>query len=85
MKSATMTREDILKKLAALMRAIFGDATLAPTASTTSDDLAEWDSANHVLLMVAIEAEFGVRFEPEEITAPQDVGQLVELIAGKLR
>ena len=52
--------------------------------SMTGDDVAEWDSANHVLLMVAIEAEFGVRFEPEEITAPQDVGELVDLIAAKL-
>ena len=70
-----MTRRDILEKLALLMRTAFDDATLAPTMRTTSDDVAEWDSANHVLLMVAVEAEFGVRFESEEITAPQDVGR----------
>ena len=80
----TMTREDILQKLTVLMRTAFDDAALAPTMRTTSDDVAEWDSANHVLLMIAVEAEFGVRFEPEEITAPQDVGELVDLIAGKL-
>jgi acyl carrier protein len=79
-----MTRDDILQKLTFLMRETFGDAALAPTMSTTGDDVAEWDSANHVLLMVAIEAEFGVRFEPEEITAPQDAGELVDLIAAKL-
>jgi acyl carrier protein len=80
-----MTRDDILQKLTLLMRTAFGDAALVPTASMTSDDVAEWDSGNHVLLMVAIEAEFGVRFEPEEITAPQDVGELVDLIASKLK
>jgi acyl carrier protein len=79
-----MTRDDILQKLTFLMRETFGDAALVPTMSMTGDDVAEWDSANHVLLMVAIEAEFGVRFEPEEITAPQDVGELVDLIAAKL-
>jgi len=52
--------------------------------STTGDDVAEWDSANHVLLMVAVESEFGVRFEPDEITAPQNVGELVDLIRAKL-
>jgi acyl carrier protein len=79
-----MTRDEILSKLIVLMRATFDDASLAPALSTTSDDVAEWDSANHVLLMVAVESEFGVRFEPDEITAPQNVGELVDLIHGKL-
>ena len=79
-----MTRDEILSKLIALMRATFDDASLTPTLSTTGDDVAEWDSANHVLLMVAVESEFGVRFEPDEITAPQNVGELVDLIRAKL-
>ena len=80
-----MTRKDILEKLTGLMRATFGDPELAPTLRTSSDDVAEWDSANHVLLMIAVEAGFGVRFEPEEITAPRDVGELADLIASKLK
>jgi acyl carrier protein len=50
----------------------------------TSDDVAEWDSTNHVRLMVAIEAEFGIRFEVDEITSPESVGELIDLIASKL-
>jgi acyl carrier protein len=79
-----MTRDEIFSKLTVLMRDTFDDGALTPSMSTTSDDVAEWDSANHVLLMVAIEAEFGVRFETAEITAPENVGELVGLIRSKL-
>jgi hypothetical protein len=51
-----MTREGILEKLALLMRTAFDDPTLLPTMSTTSGDVAAWDSANHILLMIAVEA-----------------------------
>jgi acyl carrier protein len=33
--------------------------------------------------MVALEAEFGIRFETNEITAPETVGELIALIASK--
>jgi acyl carrier protein len=79
-----MTRDEIFSKLTALMRDTFDDDALTPSMSTTADDIAEWDSANHVLLMVAIEAEFDVRFETDEITAPENVGELVDLIQIKL-
>ena len=78
-----MTRDEIFSKLTVLMRDTFDDGALTLSMSTTSDDVAEWDSANHVLLMVAIEAEFGVRFETGEITAPENVGELVDLIQNK--
>lgn len=78
-----MTRDEIFSKLTVLMRDTFDDGALTLSMSTTSDDVAEWDSANHVLLMVAIEAEFGVRFETDEITAPENVGELVDLIQNK--
>jgi acyl carrier protein len=79
-----MTRDEIHQKLTTIMRDTFDDAALSPTPETTSDEVAEWDSANHVLMMVAIEAEFGILFEPDEITAPENVGELIDLIQGKL-
>ncbi len=42
-----------------------------------------WDSMAHVGLMAAVEDEFHVRFEPEEITSFANVGELVALIARK--
>jgi acyl carrier protein len=43
-----------------------------------------WDSVNHVKLILAIEAEYGLRLEADEITEPENVGALVDLIASKV-
>ena len=80
-----MTRDEIFSKVTDILRDVFDDETLQPTAETTSEDVAEWDSTNHVRLMVAIESAFNIHFETDEITNPQNVAQLVNLIETKLR
>ena len=79
-----MTREEVMSKVNDLMRDIFDEEDLNVTDATEAEDVAEWDSANHVRLIVAIEEEFSVTFSAEEITAPENVGELVDLIASKL-
>ena len=78
-----MDRNEITSRLTDLMRDIFDEEDLTVSDATTADDVAEWDSTNHVRLMVGVEQEFGVRFEASEITAPQTVGELIDLIASK--
>lgn len=80
-----MERAEILGRLGDLMRDVFDEEDLVATEATTADDVAEWDSTNHVRLMVAVEGEFGVRFETDEITSPDTVGELVDLIEAKLK
>lgn len=43
-----------------------------------------WDSVNHLNLILALEAEFGVTFEPEEIASMQDFSAARKLLSGKL-
>jgi len=79
-----MTRHEILETLTTIMRDIFDDEELVATEETTAEDVADWDSSNHVRLIIAVEGEFGIRFETEEITAPDTVGELIDMIEGKL-
>jgi acyl carrier protein len=79
-----MDRAEMLGRVTELMRDVFDEEDLVATEETTADDVAEWDSTNHVRLMVAIEGEFGIMFETSEITAPDSVGQLLDLIEAKL-
>lgn len=80
-----MDRSAILAKLTELMRDVFDEDDLVATDETTADDVADWDSANHVRLIVAIEEEFHIQFATDEITAPENVGEFVDLIASKLK
>lgn len=79
-----MNRAEILSRVTDIMRDVFEEDDLVVTEETTSDDVAEWDSTNHVRLMVAVEGEFGITFETREITSPENVGELLDLVESKL-
>lgn len=75
---------DIALRLMPLLREAFPDADAqAFGPGTAADDVVGWDSMAHVGLMAAVEDEFHVQFEPEEITSFANVGELVALIARK--
>jgi acyl carrier protein len=79
-----MTKDDILPGLAEILRDVFDDPDLVVTHETTADDIEEWDSLNHITIMVAAEERFGVKFKTAELERLRDVGELADLIATKL-
>ena len=79
-----MDRTEIMSRVTDQMRDVFDEPELVTTDETSADDVADWDSTNHVRLIVAIEEDFGIRFETHEVTAPENVGELVDLIAEKV-
>ena len=77
-----MTREEILSRIEQISKKIFGE-TIHVTEATTSADVEKWDSMNHVLLISAIEKEFGVTFDIMEIIGITRFGDFVDLIEKK--
>jgi len=57
---------DVEHRIRAVIAATFGVAPSAINDATSSDTIDAWDSMNHLHLVVALEAEFGVSFEPEQ-------------------
>jgi acyl carrier protein len=80
-----MDRDQIRLKIQELLREIVDDDTIILTDSSTAEDVGDWDSTNHVRLMVALEAAFNIRFETDEIAAPECVGDLIDMIQTKLQ
>lgn len=78
-----MSREELLEKVSEILGEIVDDESLRLTEETVADDVADWDSTNHVRLMIAIESTFGIRFESSEIASPENVGALLDLIEAK--
>jgi acyl carrier protein len=56
---------------------------VALSMSTIASAVDGWDSLAHVRIMIAVEEEFGVRFDMSEITSLTNVGDLVRLIEAK--
>ena len=51
---------------------------------STPEQIENWDSIQHVSLMVAIEEQFGVEFNPDEISHMESIGKIAEMLSGKL-
>ncbi|MBR6867001.1 MAG: acyl carrier protein [Prevotella sp.] len=79
-----MERNDILSKVEGIFREELEVDDLQLTDETTADDVEEWDSLSHVQLVVALEKAFGIKFSSREILSWDNVGDLIDCIAGKV-
>jgi len=80
-----MTSTQILETIRGIMIDVFDiDADQGSvTPDRTANDIDEWDSLSHILLMVAVERKFNVKFSNSEIEALKRVGDLVALVQAK--
>lgn len=79
-----MTQIDIMAKLEEVFKDVFDLPELTLSPETTADEIDEWDSVNHIMLVVEIERQFGVKFHTAEIEEMKNVGDLAKLIQAKL-
>lgn len=74
----------ILDKLTVIFRQIFDKDSITLSRATTAQDIEEWDSFNHINIIVAIEIEFGIKFQTAEVESLKNIGDAVDLIQKKL-
>lgn len=80
-----MNREEIYVKLDDVFRKIFDDSSIAVNDFTTADDIEDWDSLEHINLVVAIEKEFGIKFNMSEVNSFDNVGEMVDAIIRRIQ
>jgi acyl carrier protein len=70
------------------VRAIASDVlTIEPgllTDESSPEDFDAWDSVQHLSLVLALEEQFRVQFEPEEIDRMRTIGGIVRIIEGRM-
>jgi acyl carrier protein len=76
--------EAILAAVTRIARSAFQDPLLELRYETTCDDVPDWDSMNHITLVVGIEGHFDIQFPMAEIEELKSVGELVQAIENKL-
>lgn len=79
-----MTREEVFQKLNSVFQDVFDDDSIVVCDETTAADIEDWDSLEHINLMVAIEKDFGMRFNMAEVTGLKNVGEMVDVIMKRL-
>lgn len=71
------------ERLETVFRNVFGDPAISLTDDTTADDIPQWDSLQHVVLLFNVEQEFGVQFGGQEVGRLANVGDLKRLLKEK--
>jgi len=72
-----------LEKLSDIFRDIFDDESLVLTGEASPDDIEGWDSLAQINIIMACEAEFGIKFDINDITGIKSAGDIVDLIERK--
>ena len=75
-----MTKEEIYEQLNEVFRDVFDDETITVGESTTSDDIEDWDSLEHINLIAAVEQQFGMKFNMGQVVSMKNVGEMVDII-----
>jgi len=63
---------------------VFDDESIVVTARLTADEVEEWDSLNHIRLMLAVQKAFKIKFTAAQTGNLKNVGELADLIRAKI-
>ena len=75
-----MTREEVYERLNKVFREVFDDDSIKLNDETTADDIEDWDSFEHINLVVAVEEEFSFKIPMGKTVTMKNVGEMVDLI-----
>jgi len=70
------------------IRGIAADVLEVPasgvTVESSPESIASWDSVRHLNLVLALEEEFDIQLDPEEIDRMHSIGEIVAALEGKV-
>lgn len=79
-----MTREEVFKTLSEVFQDVFDDETITVNETTTSEDIEDWDSLEHINLIAAVEQEFGMKFTMGQVVTMKNVGEMADIIISQI-
>lgn len=75
-----MTRAEVYETLNQVFQEVFDDDGIQVNDDTTAADIDGWDSLTHITLIDAVEDEFDVRFDMNDVVGMKNVGEMVDII-----
>lgn len=75
-----MSREEIFEIVQDIFRDVFDDEEIELTDESNSEDIEDWDSLEHINLVINMEKKFNLKFNLKEVGELANVGEMVDLI-----
>lgn len=79
-----MTRKEIFEGLHEVFWDVFDDEDIQIGEGTTANDIEDWDSLEHINLVVAVEKKFNIKFNMGEVNGMKNVGEMVDIILKRI-
>jgi acyl carrier protein len=79
-----MERNEILMQIQEIFREVLDDNDINLTEEISSNDVEDWDSLTHIMIIVDIEKKFRLKFSSSEILNWKNIGAMIDCIALKL-
>ncbi len=70
----------VRERVVTIIRQVFDAPDLDVHDRLSPQEVPQWDSLNHINLVVALENEFGIQFQGEEIAAINHIGTLFSFL-----
>ena len=67
---------ELQRRVATIVSSILTIPVESVTPETSSDDVESWDSVRHMHLVLALEQEFGVSFDDDQVVAMLSIGEI---------
>jgi len=80
-----VVKQEILKQLNGIFKDVMDNDKIVLSETSTANDIEEWDSLNHIQLVVAIEKHFKIRFTTQEIQQWKNVGDIYDSVAARTK
>lgn len=74
---------DTLERLQEIFRDVFDDEKLQISTEMDASALEDWDSLHHITLLSAVQSEFGISFDIDEIIEMKNIGDILEAVKRK--
>ncbi len=78
-----MEVSQVIQELNVIFRDVLDNDDINLQPETVAQDVEDWDSLNHIQLVVAIEKHYKIRFTAAEIQGWQNVADMIKSIIQK--
>ena len=78
-----MESNEILQQVNDVFKTVFENDKIIINMETTANDLEEWNSFNHTIMIAEVEKHFGITFKLKEMLGFKNVGDMVRVIESK--
>ena len=77
-----LEKKHVLEVLNRIFKEKLCDQSVEINLDTTADDILEWNSLKHLVIVLAIENHFQIKFNPIQLSNMQNIEEMINTIIG---